>query len=179
MERQTFAYGRSYFYMRAVLLLTLFSFVLGFLAIQTTTPGEWLGLVGGVFLVYLVFFGLSPLLTKHELLRSRIILRQGWYFRAVVPFEDVKEIVPWDGEPKFGLRITLPRRTLFVVGSATRLVSIRLREPRRFPQVLFLKSREIVLDVDDRDRFLGAVGERQAAGQPLPARKVPILPAPR
>lgn len=179
MERDTFAYGRSFFYLRAVLLLALCGFALAFLASQTSTPASWLSLIAVLLFLYLWVVGASPLLTKHELLRSRVILRQGWYFKAILPLEDAEEIGPWDGDPKFGLRISLARRCLFVVGSGQGLVSIRLRDPRRFSQVLFLKAREIVFDVDDRDRFLAAIGERRAAGAPLPAYKVLILPAAR
>jgi hypothetical protein len=179
VERQTFRYGLNFFYLRALLLVALCAFILAFLATQTTTPSGWLGLIAGVLIVYLLIVGLSPLLTKHELLRSRVILRQGWYFRAVIPLDAADEIGPWDAEPKYGLRITLARRTLYVVGSATELVSIRLQTPRRFSQVLFLTAREIVFDVDNRERFLAAVRGRKTEGPPLHARKVPILPAAR
>jgi len=60
-----------------------------------------------------------------------------------------------------------------------RLVGFRLKEPRRFPQVLFLKATEVVFDVDDRDAFLAAVEDRVTASEPLPARKIPILPRAR
>jgi hypothetical protein len=174
-----FPYGRSFFYLRSVLLLVLFVAFLLFLGTQTLTPAPWLAAFAALLTAYLVIVGLSPLLTKHALLRSRAILRQGWYFRAIVPFEDAEEIGPWDGEPKYGIRLSLARRILFVVGSAQNLVSIRLRVPRRLPHVLFLKTREIVFDVDDRDAFLAAVEERRAAGVPLPAHKVLVLPPAR
>ncbi len=174
--RVPFPYGRSFFYLRAFLLLVLFAAVLLFLGLQTTTPSTWLGIIAAALFVYLLVIGLSPVLTRHELLRSRIILRQGWYFRCVLPFEEVLEIDAWDGEPKYGLRISVARRTLFVVGSAAGLVYVRPRVPRRFPAVLFMTAREIVFDVEDRDRFLKAVAERRASYEALPARKIPVLP---
>lgn len=177
MERVlAFEYGHSFFRLRALMLAALFVAVLVFFAFQTQTPAVWLGILAATFLSYLVIVGLSPLLTRHQLTRSRIILRQGWYFRAILPFAEVETVSPWDGEPKYGLRLSLARRSLFVVGSGRDLVSVRLREWRRFPLVLFLKAREVVFDVDDRDAFLAAVEARVAAGEPLPARKVPILP---
>jgi len=174
-----FPYGRSFFYLRAVLLIALFSALLLFLGLQTVTPPFWLGLLAAILLAYLGIVGLSPLLTHHTLLRSRLILRQGWYFRAVVPFSDVERVGPWDGEPKYGLRIGLLGRTLFVVGSKEGLVSVRLRAPRRFPGALFLAAREIVFDVGDRDAFLAAVAEPEASAEPLPAHKVLVLPPAR
>ncbi len=177
--RLEFRYGRSFFYLRAFLLLALFTAVLLFLALQTVTPPEWIALLAALLVVYLVFVGLSPLLTHHTLMRSRLILRQGWYFRAVLPFAEAETIGPFDAEPKWGLRLSLLRRTLYVVGSGTGLVAVRLREPRRFAQVLFLRADEIVFDVGDREAFLAAVQERRAALESLPARKLRILPGPR
>lgn len=175
---RAFRYGRTFFYLRALLLMVLFAAALLFLGLQTLTPGAWLGVIAGLLVLYLLVVGLSPLLTHHLLTRTRLILRQGWYFRSVIPLGDVEKVGPWDGEPKYGLRISLTR-TLFVVGSASNLVSVRLRTPRRFPQVFFLRAREIVFDVEDRDAFLAAVQHRQEVPEPLPARKVYVLPARR
>jgi len=179
VDRDAFSYGRTFFYVRALGFLAVFTLALGILAFQTVTPSGWVGLVAFLFVAYLIVVGLSPLLTKHSVLRSRIILRQGWYFRCIVPFEDVESFGPWDGEPKYGLRISLARRTLYAVGSTHNLVFLRLRRPRRFSQVLFLEAKEIVFDVNDRDRFLAALQERRESGPPLPAHKVLVLPAKR
>ena len=176
---RTFRYGRAFFYQRAVLLAALFAVLLAFLSFQTSTPAAWLSLIAAILFTYLVVVGLTPLLTHHTLTRSRILLRQGWYFRAVIPLADAESIGPWDREPKYGLRLSLSQNTLYVVGSAHSLVSVRLREPKRFPLVLFLKAREVVFDVDDRDAFLAAVEGRMAAPSPLPAHKVLVLPPKR
>jgi len=172
-------YARAFFYQRTIALLMVFVFLFLVLALQTQITVEWMAAVGGVLAAYLIIVGMSPILTKHTLTRSRIILRQGWYFRCIVPFSDAEGIGPYDGDPKFGLRLSISRSLLYVVGSRNNLVSLRLKEPRRFPQVLFLTAKEIVFDVDDREAFLAAVTERKAAGKPLPARKVPVLPPAR
>ena len=179
MERRAFAYGRTFFYTRALLLMLLFTFALAFLGLQTTTPSSWIGALAVVLAIYLLIVGLSPLLTTHLLARSRLILRQGWYFHAVIPLADAESIGPYDGEPKFGLRVSIARHTLYVVGSATGLVAIRLKAPRRFAQVLFATAAEIVFDVDDREAFLAAVEDRRVEATALPAKKIPILPAAR
>lgn len=171
-----FPYGRAFFYQRAFLLLLLIIVVLIFFSLQLQTPAEWIAVLATVLGSYVVVVGLSPLLTQHTLTRSRIILRQGWYFRAIVPLAEAESISLWDGVPKYGLRLSVARRTLFVVGSAHNLVSVRLLEPRRFPHVLFLSAKEIVFDVDDRDAFLAAVQQRQETREALPAHKVRALP---
>ena len=176
---RTVPYARVFFYQRTVGFLAVFTFVVLILALQASTPAAWLAGVAGVLFAYLFVVGLSPMLTKHTLTRSRIILRQGWYFRCIIPFSDAEAIGPFDGEPKYGLRLSPSRGLLFVVGGRNNLVSVRLKKPRRFPQVLFLTASEIVFDVDDREAFLAAVTERKIAGKPLPARKVPVLPPAR
>lgn len=176
MERQTFAYGYTYFLLRALGTLIVAAAALLFLGLETIAPPAAIAAVAAVLVLYVVVFAVSPLLTRHTLTRSRLILRQGWYFRAVVPLAEAEAVGPFDGEPKYGLRITLGRRRLFVVGSSHDLVSVRLREPRRFPQALFMRAAEIVFDVHDRDGFLAAVEERVASGAPLPAAKVRSLP---
>ena len=179
MELRAFRYGRMFFYLRAFLFLIAFTALLLFIGVQTVTPQPWIVLLAAVLVVYVLIVGLSPLLTHHTLTQSRLILRQGWYFRAALPLGDAESIGPYDGEAKYGLRLALGRRTLFVVGSTANLVGFRLKEPRRFSQVLFLRATEVVFDVDDRDGFLAAVEERTTASEPLPARKIPILPGRR
>ena len=179
MEPRAVRYSRTFFYLRALLLLILFAAVILFLALQTLTPAAWVGLLAALLAAYLIVVGLSPLLTSHTLTQSRLILRQGWYFRAVVPFGDVESIGPYDGALKYGLRLSLAKRILFVVGSAQNLVAVRLREPRRLPQILFMRAEEVVFDVDNRDAFLAEVEERHAMPEPLPARKIPLLPTRR
>ena len=176
-QTQSFAYSRTFFYLRALLLLALYFVVVLFLALQTVTPAPWIAMIAAILVVHLLVVGLSPLLTQHVLTRSRIILRQGLYFRTIIPFEEAESIGPWDGTPKFGLRLSRARSILFVVGSAQNLVSVRLRTSRRFPFLLYLRAQTIVFDVGDRDAFLAAVEERRRALEPLPAYEAPILPA--
>lgn len=172
---RTLPYARGYFYQRMVVLSALFSVALLVLGLAAPAWGV-LAIAGAAVAAYIVIVGLSPMLTSHTLTRSRIILRQGWYFRCVIPFSDAEAIRPYDGDPRFGLRLSPTRGLLYVVGGRDNLVAVRLKQPRRFAQVLFMTAREIVFDVDDREAFLAAVVERKAAGPPLPARKVPALP---
>ena len=71
-------------------------------------------IIGAIFAAYAIVFVLSPLLTEHWLTRSRLILRQGWYFRVVIPFTDIQEIGEADdagrcgGAPAHGVVQDLP-----------------------------------------------------------------------
>ena len=120
---------------------------------------------------YLVLFTVSPLLTEHWLTRSRLILRQGWYFRAVIPFSDIESISAADDAGRthvpLGIHRPLGQPALFVTGGRTNLVSLRLRRPRRFWQAFGLVATEIIFDVEGRDGFLAAFEERRSSLAPV------------
>ncbi|TMA06088.1 MAG: hypothetical protein E6J93_01985 [Methanobacteriota archaeon] len=118
-----------------------------------------------------VLFAVSPLLTQHWITRSRVILRQGWYFRAVLPFSGIEELVAADDAHTFrtplGISRPFGQPVLFVTGGRTNLVRVRLRRPRRFWQAFGLSAAEIVFDVTDRDGFLAAFEERRRLCPPV------------
>lgn len=128
--------------------------------------------LAAIFAAYFVIFALSPLFTTHWVTRSRLILRQGWYFRDVIPFAEIESMQAAD---PIGRRVPLgivrpfAQRVLYVTGGRENLVSVRLRQPRRFWQAFGLYAREIVFDVVDRPRFLAAVEERRLLLPPVEA----------
>lgn len=167
-KRVEFAYGRGLFLQRLVLLVVLAAALLVFLAFLPTPP-FWLVLTGAALGVYLGVSGVSPLLTNHWLTTTRLILRQGWYFRAAVPLRSITSAQPFEGEPKLGLSASWGRRRLYVAGSKQGLVVVRLAAPRRFWQVLGAEVDEIVFDVDAREQFLAAFAARKASLAPVEA----------
>lgn len=166
-KRLEFRYGRTYFLTRALVLVLLFAVLLALLAWTTPTSPFWLALLAAAAVVYLVVVGVSPLSTTHWLTRSRLILRQGWYFRAVLPLRDLASYRSYEGRGRYGLRAS--GGVLFVVGALEGLVAVELRRSRRFPHVLFASAREIVFDVEDREGFLRSLGERLASLPPVQA----------
>ena len=171
VEPRHFRSGRTFFYLRTFLLLIAFTALLLFVGIQTVTPQPWIVLLGAILAVYLLVVGLSPLLTRHTLTGSRLILRQGWYFRAVLPLREIEEAEPFEGRVPLGLRAPFGRGRLYATGSKVGLVSVRLRTPRRFWAVLGADADEIVFDVDSRERFLEAFRERQTSLAPVQAER--------
>src|SRR5205814_2305290 len=117
--------------------------------------------------------GASPLLTEHWMTRSRLILRQGWYFRAVIPFSDIESIVRSEEASRtrvpLGIHRPLGQPALFVTGGRTNLISVRLRRPRKFWQAFGLTATEIIFDVDDPEGFLRAFEERRTSLPPVQA----------
>src|SRR5207249_4998636 len=61
-------------------------------ALSPSPPGLTVWLIGVIIAAYALLFVVSPLLTEHWMTRSRLVLRQGWYFRAVIPFSDIESI---------------------------------------------------------------------------------------
>lgn len=171
-KRREFSYGHGFFLQRLLLFGGFSGVFLAFLGLVVQgTPGEWLAGLGALFGAYLVVWGASPLFTTHWLTTSRLILRQGWYFRAVIPLREIVSAEAFDGEPKLGIRALMGRQRLYVAGSRVGLVAVRLRSPRRFWTVLGATAHEIVFDVDSRDAFLDTFRERRMSLAPVQAER--------
>ncbi len=171
-KRLAFGYGRTLVLGRAVWLAAASAVVGVFFAVFTSSPPLLpIVLLTSVLVVYGLLFIVTPLLTEHWITRSRLILRQGWYFRAVVRFTEIEAISSASEVERqrvpLGINRPFGQPMLFVTGGRTNLVACRLREPRRFWQAFGLSAREIVFDVDDRDRFLAAFDERQRLLPPV------------
>lgn len=172
MERRLeFRYGRE-LVVRRILFAGIVGGLLGILVAVMPSPATpFVLLTVAVVAAYVVVFGVTPILTGHWLTRSRVILRQGWYFRAIVPMSDIVSLgTPEDGflgQVPLGIHRPLVRPVLYVTGGHQGLVVLRLRRARRFWQAFGLMAREIVFDVDDRTRFLEAFEERRRLLAPV------------
>jgi hypothetical protein len=170
-KRLSLAYGRSLVIIR-VATFAVIAIAIGIaVALSPSFSGLATAILGIVLALYFVLSAISPLLTEHWVTKSRIILRQGWYFRAIIPFSDIVSVTAADdvGRLRVPLGIHRPfgQPVLFVTGGRTNLVSIQLREPRKFWQAFGLTVKEIVFDVDDRPRFLAAFEERRQSLPPV------------
>src|SRR5216117_608989 len=142
-------------------------------AITPSFPGPTIAILGVVLAAYFLLFTVSPLITQHWVTRSRLILRQGWYFRAVIPFSDIESITSADDAGRtrvpLGIHRPLGQPALFVTGGRTGLVSVRLRRARKFWQAFGLSATEIIFDVTNREGFLAALNECRASFPPVQA----------
>lgn len=172
MERKlVFPYGRTLLYSRSITFGVLLAFlVIVFSLVPPLPPAYLMGLAALLVASFLVF-GVSPALTQHWMTRSRVILRQGWYLRVVVPFADLESLrVAEDSlgyRMPLGIHRPLGRPSLFVTGGRTGLLVARLRRARRFWQVLGLPAMEIVFDVEHPHEFLRAFEERRRLFTPV------------
>lgn len=174
-KRLAFAYGRTVVTGRLILMFVLAGLVVVTVTFTPAFDVLTAAIIGAIFAAYAIVFVLSPLLTEHWLTRSRLILRQGWYFRVVIPFTDIQEIGEADdagrGRVPLGIHRPMGQPTLFVTGGRTGLVTLRLRRPRRFWQSFGLFATNILFDVTDRPRFLAAFAERRGSLPPVEAER--------
>ncbi len=172
-KRLAFAYGHALVLSRIVLFAITFVLVGALVTLAPTFPVLPAALVLAVLALGTLLFAVSPLLTEHWLTRSRLILRQGWYFRVVLPLSGIVSLRPADEatplRAPLGIHRPLGQPTLYVTGGRTGLVIAKLEEPRRFWSSFGLAASELVFDVDDRDGFLRAVEERRRLLAPVQA----------
>lgn len=110
----------------------------------------------------LIVFGVSPLLTDHEVVGDRIVLRQGWYFRASIQIGSVKKIEHLEKGPlRTGVFFLVLQPTLYITSKRHDLVMLELREKRRFGWALGKRADKIVFDVTEPDRFFRTIEERR------------------
>ncbi|MDD4308271.1 MAG: hypothetical protein PHU53_05630 [Thermoplasmata archaeon] len=112
---------------------------------------------GAIALGFMAIILLSPLATDHEVADSSIILRQGMQFSASIPFSEVAAVE----SVSIPIMSSAARKGRIVLtGSRRNLVMIKLKRPRRFSQLLWRSSDEILLDVHRPEEFLKLVNEK-------------------
>ncbi len=166
-RRMEFEYDTLYLSIRALMIAMLFIFAIALFGTQAGSYIPFFIFLIGLFAFMILVFGISPLLTRHWLTASRLILRKGLYFKVIIPLRDVSSIEPYDGEARMGTTISLSSRILFVTSAKFDLVQIRLKRPRRFLSVFGLKADRIVFNVKKRDVFLASAAERLASLSPI------------
>ena len=172
-KRLAYAYGRALVLSRLALFAIGFALAASVLVLAPGFPILSAALFLALLALALLLFAISPLLTQHWLTRSRLILRQGWYFRIILPLSEIVSLVAADDampiRPPLGIHRPLGQSTLYVTGGRTGLVVVNLRSPRRFWSSFGLEASQIVFDVDDREGFLRAFGERRGLLPPVQA----------
>jgi len=162
-----FRYAKTRFISRSIVIAMAMVFVV---VIFRTLSGEllpWFILLIVLLSVFFAVYGISPMFTTHWLTRSRLILRQGIYFKCVIPLRDIVKVQAYDAEMRIGLALSWRSSILFVTSSGYELVEVRLREPRRFWQVLGFAANRIVFNVERRAELLSLMEGRMALLAPI------------
>jgi len=158
MIRGKFDYVRSRMVWIAVLLI--FMDLASLLLIVTTVPDEMLFKVSfATFLTAVVLvFGISPLLTSHEVHDTYFIIRQGWYYRNIIDMTDVVSIkLVRKGPFALGVHF-LGRSTIYVNGSTDDIILLELR-PVRSRNGKKRRMTRILFDVKDVEGFMKKLGK--------------------
>ncbi|MCQ5376329.1 MAG: hypothetical protein NO474_07015 [Methanomassiliicoccales archaeon] len=109
----------------------------------------------------LFLFGITPLLTYHEILDDQLFLRIGWIFRASIPLSKIERVERIERGPiRTGVFFRLSRPELFITSRRYNLIGIKLREKQRFPWALWKKADKIIFDVVDTNTLVNLLETR-------------------
>lgn len=115
-------------------------------------------IMGIILAITVLVIGVSPLLTSHEVVDGRIIIRQGWHSKLVIPLDQVKRLQRLDRiEAKEGVLLDAFNRTLVMTDSKVNGIRLEMKEAKRVPAVFWKKVDVVIFDVTDADRFVAEV----------------------
>ncbi|MBC7107885.1 MAG: hypothetical protein H5T41_03725 [Methanomassiliicoccales archaeon] len=146
------------------LLIILFAEVLILFLILVLVGIDFVILSAVLFLeaAVLFLFGVTPLLTYHEILDDQLFLRVGWIFRASIPIANIERVERIERGPiiRTGVFFRLSSPELFITSRGYDLIGIKLREKQRFPWALGKKADKIIFDVLDADTLINLLETR-------------------
>jgi hypothetical protein len=148
-----------------MVVLNLFvSLSLGFDAVSTTTAVL-------ISTVLVLVIGISPILTNHALTNNELVLRQGWYFRSIIPLDEIKSIIVLDRGPRrTGVFFDFKGTSLYVTTQRHNLIRLTLKNPRRFNWALGKKTDQVIFDSLDQRAFLKAMETKAELTPASPTR---------
>jgi hypothetical protein len=153
----SFGYPRQVFYLRTLVGAMATLTALALTLLQSLAP-FYSALVVLLPLTYGLIYGVSPLFTHHSIREGRLHLRQGVYFRASIPLEDVAAVREVSDARRPGVGWDRKRRAVQVTSSRLGVLELRLKRPLRFPYVLGRRSGRVLLNVDNPGGFIRALG---------------------
>ena len=161
MHMEVFNYDKKLFHFTTILLFSSLILTLFVMLVIVPVDIKWSAVIVILFISILLVFGISPLLTKHQIAEDKIILRQGLYFKAVVPIENVKGIGFTDVNAKICVKFSLTKPILYVITSKINLISMKLKKQMRFGYAWWKRADEIIFNVDNPKEFIRLVEERK------------------
>jgi hypothetical protein len=111
--------------------------------------------------VLLFIVGISPFITDHALTETYIELRQGWYFRAIIPLSNIEWIqIVERGPMRTGVFFEVVGKALYVTTQKNDLFIISLHEPQRFGFALGKKASRVYFDTVDKNLLLRGLADK-------------------
>ena len=152
---QKFNYSHFLFHFRTIYISVFFVSIFIILAMMTIDMTIYFIIFAILFILNVFLFGISPLMTSHELGPSGVVLRQGILFKIELGWDEISSVERLE-DRGLGLGLTsIARRSLIPLTTQKHnLVLIKLNQPMRFSSVLWKKADEIMIDVNDPDIFI-------------------------
>ncbi len=149
-----FDYEHILFFIRSVYISVLFISIIAIVAISFPDM-LYVGLFIVLYIIYLIMFGISPILTRHGISDDRMVLRQGFLFKIEIPWDDILKVERADAlSLGYGVTPSLRKPIISMATSKSNSVKIKLKEARRFKSVMGKLADEIMIDVNEPDRFI-------------------------
>jgi len=118
----------------------------------------FIAVIGFILGITVLVIGVSPLLTHHEVNDGKIVIRQGWHSKLVIPMDQVKRLQRLDRiEAKEGVLLDAFNRTLVMTDSKVNGIRLEIKEAVRVPAVFWKKVDVVIFDVSDPDRFVAEI----------------------
>ncbi len=171
MGPMNFSYSKNLFFLRLILETVMIALVAVVISpMFLDVPVAWMAGILALLGIYIFFTAISPFLTSHTLTPHELIVRQGWYFKATLPIEDIESIEPTDEFVYTGVKFSITDQKVYVTGSRRGLVKITLRRRRRFIFALGKLAKVVIIDLNNRQRFMEMARQVLESGQPsIPA----------
>ncbi|MCK4445409.1 MAG: hypothetical protein KAW09_12750 [Thermoplasmata archaeon] len=171
LEKTNFTYSKNLFYLRLILESVMIALVWVTISpMFLDVPLEWMIGILALFFIYLVLSALSPFLTSHTLSSRELVVRQGLYFKATIPIDDIRSVGVTDEFVFTGVKFAVMEQKIYVTGSRHGLVSIELERQRRFAFALGKLAKVIIIDLKNRQEFVEFLTQQlEARRSPTPA----------
>lgn len=115
-------------------------------------------IIGLMLAVAVLVIGVSPLLTRHEVVDGKVVIRQGWHSKMVIPLDQVKRLQRLERiEAKEGVLLDAFNRTLVMTDSKVNGIRLEIKEAVRVPAAFWKKVDVVIFDVKDPERFVTEV----------------------
>ncbi|MCX8013530.1 MAG: hypothetical protein N3A02_04470 [Rectinema sp.] len=160
-KRNEFPYSRQSAYFDLIIILIIV-FSLMAMTVDIFGIGSWTFMVLClVCLIFLIIFGISLLLTSHEIIDNSLILKKGVVFRAKISLANIEQITLVEkGPSRRGIFFSIVRPELFVTSSRYNLIRLKLRKKQRFFWALGKKAEVVFFDVVDTEKLIQILRDR-------------------
>jgi hypothetical protein len=154
-------YRKTTFFSTLVLLCIALTFLNIFFSLTFFKDPAILIIAILVSAAMLIVVGVSPFLTHHTISSTDIELRQGWYFRAIIPLSNIEFIqIVERGPMRTGVFFEVVGKALYVTTQRNDLILLSLRQPQRFGFAWGKKAGRVYFDTLDKHVLLRRLADK-------------------